>query len=53
MKNLKTHIINTQPKIKKRWEKPFLEYLDINKTKNGDYELDSELTLFGYEIGHS
>ena len=38
----KEHIIKIIPKIKKSWEKPFLECLDITKTKSGDIDYDTE-----------
>ena len=47
------HVLTFQSKIKKRWVKPFLECLDITKTKNGDWDLDTELTFYGWEFSHS
>ena len=42
------HINKIIPKVKKTWEKPFLDCLDITKTKNGQIDLDTELTWNGW-----
>ena len=42
MEQLDDYIIKNNSKVKKRWEKPFIDCLDVNKTKSGDFEADEE-----------
>ena len=41
------------PPIKKEWATPFLECLSINKTKNGDFEYDTEGSWWIFTWGPS
>lgn len=42
MEKIEDYIIKNNSKVKKRWEKPFLDCLDVTKTQSGDFEADEE-----------